>query len=167
MTRWVALLRGVNVGSARRVSMQDLRARLAERGAEDVATYVQSGNVVLSAPGKAAAVGRLVRDAVGDLGVECDVVVRSGEELADVVARNPWPDRTDEPTKLNVGFLDRAGSGEVRRASDLEEVRFDGREVYLWYGGGQGRSKLALDVGDRVLTVRNWRTVLTLAEMSG
>ena len=167
MTRWVALLRGVNVGSARRVSMPDLRARLADRDAQDVATYVQSGNVVLSAPGPADAVARLVREAVADLGVDCDVVVRSGGELADVVARNPWPERTDEPTKLNVGFLDCEGPGKVRKAAEAEEVRFDGREVYLWYGAGQGRSKLVLDVGGRVLTVRNWRTVLALVEMTG
>ncbi|MFP5219885.1 MAG: DUF1697 domain-containing protein [Actinomycetes bacterium] len=166
MTRWVALLRGVNVGSARRVSMPDLRARLAERGADDVATYVQSGNVVLSSAGEADSVGRLVRDAVADLGVGCDVVVRSGAEMADVVGRNPWPDRVGEPTKLNVGFLDGPTAGEARRVADEEEVRFDGRELWLWYGAGQGRSKLVLDVGQRVLTVRNWRTVLALAEMS-
>lgn len=166
MTRWIALLRGVNVGSSRRVPMADLRSRLVERQAQDVVTYVQSGNVALTAPGPADAVARLVREAVADLGVDCDVVVRSGEELADVVARNPWPDRTGEPTKLNVGFLDRPGEGEVRRAAADEQVRFDGREVYLWYGSGQGRSTLALDVGDRVLTVRNWRTVLALAELA-
>jgi len=166
VTRWVALLRGVNVGSARRVSMPDLRARLAERGARDVGTYVQSGNVVLSSDGPADDVGRLVGEAVADLGVDCDVVVRSGADLADVVARNPWPDRVDEPTKLNVGFLDGRAAGEARRLGAEEEVRFDGREVWLWYGAGQGRSRLVLDVGDRVLTVRNWRTVLALADMT-
>ena len=143
--------------------MPELRRELTDRGAAGVATYLQSGNVVLSCDGDPAA---LVREAVAALGVDCDVVVRTGAELADLVARNPWPDRAAEPTKLNVGFLSAPGDGTARRLAPEEEVRFDGAEVWLWYGAGQGRSRLALDVGDRVLTVRNWRTVTALAELA-
>lgn len=164
MTAWVVLLRGVNVGPHRRVAMPALREALA--GAGEVRTYVQSGNVVLRGPASAAAAGRLVHDALAGLGVEADAVVRSGAELADLVRRNPWPERTDEPTRLNVGFLSAAGEGVAKRVGPHEEVRFDGSEVWLWYGDGQARTRLALDVGDRVLTVRNWRTVVALAELS-
>jgi uncharacterized protein (DUF1697 family) len=167
VTTWVALLRGVNVGGNRPVPMADLRSALEVSGATGVRTYLQSGNAVLAGPSSEEAVARLVRDAVSALGVKCDVVVRSAAELAHVVAANPWPERVGEPTKINVGFLSAAGDGGVRGASAAEEVLFRGREAYLWYGDGQGRSKLALDVGERVLTVRNWRTVTALAELSG
>jgi uncharacterized protein (DUF1697 family) len=144
--------------------MAELRAALEARGASEVRTYLQSGNAVLRAD---TSPQPIVDGALTDLGVACDVVLRTAEQLADLVARNPWPDRTGEPTKLNVGFLSAPGEGSVRGATPDEEVRFDGAEVWLWYGSGQGRSKLALDVGDRVLTVRNWRTVLALAELAG
>jgi len=167
VTTWVALLRGVNLGPARRVSMPELRGTLADRGVPDARTHLQSGNVVLSHDGSADDVAALVHDAVLALGIDSAVVVRSGDELRDLVARNPWPDRTGEPTKLNVGFLSAPGDGTVKGASAAEEVVFDGAEVWLWYGDGQARSKLAVDVGDRVVTVRNWRTVTALAELAG
>lgn len=160
----VALLRAVNLGPGSRVSMPALRGELAARGATGVRTHVNSGNVVLRCDGNPAA---LVAAAVAEQGVQCDVVVRSAAELSDVVARNPWPDRTGEPTKLTVGFLSAPGAGVVKRAAEHEEVRFDGAEVWLWYGEGQGRSKLAVDVGARVVTVRNWRTVTALAALAG
>jgi uncharacterized protein (DUF1697 family) len=166
VTTWVALLRGVNVGGNRRVPMKQLVAAVEQRGGEDVRTYLQSGNVVLGGPRSEKQAAELVTQAVGDLGVDCDVLVRSASQLTALVAGNPWPERTGEPTKLNVGFLSAAGEGTVRGLAEQEEVRFAGREVWLWYGAGQGRSKLALDVGGRVLTVRNWRTVTALAELS-
>lgn len=166
--RWVALLRGVNVGGHRRVSMADLRHELGRLGAQDVRTRLQSGNAVLTLPGADAdQVRAVVVEAVLALGVTCDVVVRSGAELADLVARNPWPERAEaDPALLHVGFLSAPGPGEARRVGAQEEVRFDGSEVWLWYGAGAGRSRLALEVGDRVLTVRNWRTVTALAELT-
>jgi uncharacterized protein (DUF1697 family) len=167
-TTWVVLLRGVNVGGHRRVPMAPLRAALEAAGARDVATYLQSGNAVLTVDGDEASVTALARAAVQTLGVECDVVVRTGIELAEVVARNPWPDRSEgAPHLLHVGFLPTPGQVTAARVRPEEEVRGDGREVWVWYGGGAGRSKLSLDVGDRVLTMRNWRTVTALAGMAG
>ncbi|HVM28225.1 MAG TPA: DUF1697 domain-containing protein, partial [Mycobacteriales bacterium] len=85
MTRWVALLRGVNVGGHRRVPMADLRRTLTACGAADVRTHLQSGNAVLTLPGDRDAVTALVRTAVEELGVGCDVVARTGAELAGLV----------------------------------------------------------------------------------
>jgi uncharacterized protein (DUF1697 family) len=168
VTPWVALLRGVNVGGHRRVPMAALREALGRAGAADVRTHLQSGNVVLDAPGAAASdVEALVRAAVAELGVACDVVVRTGEQVAALVRRNPWPERVaTDPALLNVGFLSDPGPGSAAHVGPDEEVRFDGAEVWLWYGSGQGRSKLTLDVGGRVLTVRNWRTVTALVELA-
>ena len=147
--------------------MADLRRTLTACGAADVRTHLQSGNAVLTLPGDRDAVTALVRTAVEDLGVGCDVVARTGAELAGLVARLPWPDRAaGDPARLHVGFLSAPGDGVAKSVGPGEEVRFDGSHVWVWYGDGAGRSKLGLDVGDRVLTMRNWRTVTALAAMA-
>ena len=165
----MALLRGVNVGGHRRVPMADLRAGLAAAGLADVRTYLQSGNAVFSGgPDDEAEVEQLVRAVVaGTCGVDTDVVVRTGAELAGVVARNPWPERTSSPKLLHVLFLS-AVPEQVRadRVGELEEVAADGREVWVIYGAGAGESKLRLEVPGVVVTARNWTTVTALAAMS-
>ena len=169
MTRWVALLRGVNVGGHRRVPMADLRRGLADAGLADVQTYLQSGNAVFTGgPDDEDEVAALVRKVVAaTCDVDCDVVVRTGAELADVVARNPWPERAASPKLLNVLFLSSAVEPRVQRIGENEEVAADGREVWVWYGDGAGRSKLTLAASGVVVTARNWTTVTALAELAG
>ncbi len=170
MTTWVVLLRGVNVGGHRRVPMADLRAGLAAAGLGEVRTYVQSGNAVFTGgPEDEAAVAALVRSVVADTcGVDTDVVVRTGAELAALEARLPWPERAASPTQLHVLFLDAVPERVVpSRVGDDEEVRADGREVWIWYGGGAGRSKLAVELPGVVATARNWRTVQALTALAG
>jgi uncharacterized protein (DUF1697 family) len=169
MTRWVALLRGVNVGGHRRVPMADLRAGLTGAGLVDVATYLQSGNAVFSGgPDDEADLAALVQSVVlSSCGVDAEVVVRTGGELADVVARVPWPARVSEPTMLQVLFLSAVPAAvRIAHVGDDEQVQADGREVWLWYGAGAGRSKLRVDAPGVVATARNWRTVTALAELS-
>jgi uncharacterized protein (DUF1697 family) len=165
MSRWVALLRGVNVGGHRRVPMADLRAGLEAAGFTGVRTYLQSGNAVFDGgPDDEAAVGALVQTVVTSCcGVETDVVVRTDQQLADLVRRLPWPERAAEPTLLHVLLLSaQPSSVEVRRAGPQEQVQADGREVWVWYGDGAGRSRLVVDTAGVVATARNWRTVLAL-----
>ena len=166
----MALLRGVNVGGHRRVPMADLRAGLTGAGLADVRTYLQSGNAVFTGgPDDEGEVAQLVQSVVaGTCGVDTDVVVRSGAELSDVVARNPWPERASSPKLLHVLFLS-AVPDEVRtdRVGELEEVAADGREVWVFYGAGAGGSRLRLDAPGAVATARNWTTVAALAAMSG
>ena len=170
MTHRVALLRGVNVGGHRRVPMADLRAGLTAAGLTDVRTYLQSGNAVFSGgPDDEDEVAQLVRSVVADTcDVDTDVVVRTGAELADVVARNPWPERTSSPKLLHVLFLS-AVPEQVRadRVGELEEVASDGREVWVFYGAGAGDSKMRLELPGVVVTARNWTTVTALAAMAG
>lgn len=167
MTVWVALLRGVNVGGNRKLPMAAWRESLQRSGFADVRTYLQSGNAVFSHHGGHDDVLSVVEQGLrDDLGIETRAVLRPGDQLADVVARNPWPERVDEPTKLHVGFLSEPGPVEARRVGDDEEIRSDGGEVWVWYGSGAGQTKLALDVGGRVVTMRNWRSVLALADLA-
>ena len=165
----MALLRGVNVGGHRRVPMADLRAGLTGAGLTDVATYLQSGNAVFSGgPALEADVAALVRSVVlSSCGVDAEVVLRSGAELADVVARLPWPERAAEPTLLHVLLLSAEPERvEVSRVGPDELVLADGREVWLWYGAGAGRSRLQVAAPGVVSTARNWRTVQALAALS-
>lgn len=168
MTRWVVLLRGVNVGGHRRVPMADLRTALEAAGLRGVRTHLQSGNAVLDAEGSEADVEAAARQVLADdLGVPCDVMVRSAADLRAVADRNPWPERTAEPTLLHVLFLSAPVPHDLaaRYVGPDEEVLVDGREVWVWYGAGAGRSRLVLDAGVPA-TARNWRTVQTLVAMS-
>ncbi len=169
MTRWAALLRGVNVGGHRRVPMADLRAGLIAAGLQDVSTYLQSGNAVfesdLTGPGEVAA---LVRTVVAQCsGVDCDVVVRTAAELAAIIGRNPWPDRTASPSLLHVLLLSAPGEVGVRRVGEREQVHLADREVWVFYGDGAGRTRLQVEVPGVVVTARNWSTVTALASLTG
>jgi uncharacterized protein (DUF1697 family) len=169
VTRWVALLRGVNVGGHRRVPMADLRQGLAGAGLSGVRTYLQSGNAVFrSDSSDAGEVAALVREVVAQAcGVDADVVVRTHAELADVVARNPWPELASTPKQLHVLFLSqRSDDVHITRVGTGEQVAVDGREVWVWYGGGAGRSRLQVQVPDAVVTARNFSTVTALALLS-
>jgi uncharacterized protein (DUF1697 family) len=175
MGRHVALLRGINVGGNRKVAMPALRELLEREGHRDVATYVQSGNVVLtSRKGPERLARDLERQIADGLGVEVDVLVRTRDELADVVERLPYDDVTKDKC-LHVAFLweplAKAKADELHTA-DLapERVAVDGREIYAWFPDGMQRSPLAKLLTDRKLGVkatdRNWNTVAKLLEMA-
>lgn len=172
----VVLLRGINVGGHRRVPMADLRALLARLGFEDVRTHLQSGNVVLSSAVSPAKVKTAIeRGLEQELGVEVEVFVRTRDELADVIARDPLGDVADDPSRYLVSFLsaepDPTGVREAA-AVDVEPECFvaAGREVYAWHPEGVHASKLARVLSERRLgvtaTARNWKTVTKLLELA-
>jgi uncharacterized protein (DUF1697 family) len=173
----ILLLRGINIGPRKRVSMPDLRALLGDAGFADVRTYVQSGNVVLTsrvAPARLAAQAEaLIAERFG-FGV--DVIVRTADELGSVVARNPLAEVAVNPKRYQVSFLDAEPDPDlVERISGLsvdgERLVVIGREAYTWHPEGVARSKLwakMASVGGLGVraTSRNWTTVTTLLEMS-
>lgn len=159
MATWIGLLRGVNVGG-RKLPMATLRSVAEGLGWGDVATYVQSGNLVFSVGGRGGAVAeaRLGAELHGALldetGMEIGVVLRSAAEWAGVVTANPYAEAAAaDPTKVHVTFLAReptAGAELDAVAALLAPHRFgadsaerSGREVYLSLPDGMGRSKLA------------------------
>ena len=173
---YVALLRGINLGARNKVSMADLRALFAGLGADDVATYAQSGNVVFrssDSPGKLTeAIEKRIRR---DLGLDVTVLVRTQRQLAKLAAANPFADDVSDPTKLHVTFLaDKPDSARVRRldpkSAEPDEFRVTGQEVYLHCPNGYGRSKLSNSYFEKHLgvpaTTRNWRTVTKLADLA-
>jgi uncharacterized protein (DUF1697 family) len=170
-----ALLRGVNLGARNRVPMAALRELLVARGHADVATYLQSGNVVLRSALEPAALAARLRAEIADgLGVDVPVVVRTHAELAAVVALDPLAAVASDPRRLQVSFLPAdpdPAAVERLLAADVapEQVVVAGREVYAWHPEGLQRSPLA-GLLARALpeaTARNWNTVTRLAAMTG
>ncbi len=177
MTAYVAFLRAVNVGGRNRVPMAQLREALTEAGLEEVATVLQSGNIVFRSRKTEAAVARIVADTIdGAFGLQIGVTIRTGPELLAVARANPFldgePDR--DPKTLHVAFLSSRPAGAAAAKLDRDRSPRDafavhGREVYLSYPDGSGRSRLTLDYLEKTLgvtgTTRNWRTVQRLAAM--
>jgi uncharacterized protein (DUF1697 family) len=174
--RQIALLRGINLASRRRVSMPELRELLGGLGYGDVRTLLQSGNVVLTAPVAGERLARRLEGEIEDgLGVDAAVVVRSRDELAAVIEANPFADLMTDGRFLQVSFLDGdpdPGYVDELAATDLgeERVAVVGRELYAWYPQGMAKSKLAkleLERGlGTVATARNWNTVCKLLALA-
>jgi uncharacterized protein (DUF1697 family) len=172
MTRYIALLRGINVGSHRRVAMADLRALLTTAGYVDVRTHLQSGNVLLSSEqSPAALVTGLEQQLLTGFGLDLRVLVRSRDELADVIARDPLADIVDDHRRYQVSFLSTPLDPEHARilgAVDVapERVVLSEREIFAWHPRGIYESQLAKLLTDRRLgvtvTARNWHTVTRL-----
>ena len=173
--RYVALLRGVNVGGKNKLPMADLRDIFTGAGCAGVETYIQSGNVVFEARlDLAELVPEIVTRGIRrQFGYETAVVVRSREEMRQVVASNPF-DTSGDPRLLHVAFLENTPGAEAVSRLDPERSPPDafavrGRNVHLHYPNGVARSKLTNEYLaaqlQTVSTMRNWRTVLTLLEM--
>ena len=175
MARWVVLLRGVNVGRSARLPMTDLRRVLESLGATDVATYLQSGNAVLSAAGPAASLEQEITEALAaEAGVKTTVLVRSATAMAKTVAGNPFPEAAAEPKTLHVAFLGGPPKPGAAGAIDQDryapdEFRVKGPVIYVHLPDGFARTKLTNDLWERSLgvpsTMRNWSTVTTLADL--
>jgi uncharacterized protein (DUF1697 family) len=188
MATHLALLRGINLGGKNKVAMTDLRALVAELGHTDVATYIQSGNVLFTAGldtdcGRAA---RAMTDAIAArLGVTAPVVVVTREELAQIHTANPFPDEPD-PRRVHavvlsappgpelIARLDAAiGKSSAKGAPDAATTI--GRTLYLHTPAGYGNSDLAAAVLRIVSspkagvtgTARNWATMTKLLELCG
>jgi uncharacterized protein (DUF1697 family) len=176
MARLVVLLRGINIGPRNRISMPELREALEDAGYDDVRTYLQSGNVVLTSTAAAKKVardcGRLLEDRFG---LEIAVVTRTRNELAKVVERNPLGRVAKDPKRYQVSFLDAKPTAKVVReledvAAGKEKVVAVGREIYAWHPAGVARSKLWARLAGKNLgataTARNWTTVTKLLELA-
>jgi uncharacterized protein (DUF1697 family) len=177
MANRIALLRGINLGPNRRVAMADLRALLADAGHAGVRTHLQSGNVLLDSDAPPERLERELRKQIAAaLDIDVEVVVRTRDELADVIARNPLARVADNPKRLQVSFLDAEPDAALARelaetAAGGERVEVSGREIYAWHPDGIQNSALArLLAGSKLgvtATSRNWNTVTKLLELAG
>jgi uncharacterized protein (DUF1697 family) len=149
--------------------MARLRALMEELGHRDVRTYVNSGNVVFS--GRRRSERQLEAALAETFGFDVPVVLRSRDELADIVRANPLREIATDPAKHLVVFCAADAATDLDPADFAPETfRVRGREVYLWAPGGIGTSPLAKALANKSLgdksTARNWRTVEKLLELA-
>lgn len=173
---YVAFLRGVNVGGKNRLPMQALAAMFVAAGCTGVSTYIQSGNVIFRAKRR---VAERVQEAVtaavtAEFGFISPVVVRSREEMQEVLERQPYP--VSDEDMLHVYFLKSEPALEDvdtldQKRSPGDEFLVRGRDIYARLGNGMAKTKLTNAYFDSKLktvsTARNWRTVMKLVELMG
>ena len=168
--RYLVMLRGINVGTRNRVPMAELRSKLADEGYSDVATVLQSGNVIVSTEsdhpeGVAGAVQRLLSDEF-DVNVPC--VVRTAGQVRGVLKRNPLQEVVSDPSRYLVNFLSDKPDPEVVRAlleedHSPEAIAIEGTEAYIWTPEGVKAMTLSYAYLEKrfggVATARNWNTL--------
>jgi uncharacterized protein (DUF1697 family) len=175
MSKYVALLRGINVSGQKIILMELLRKAFEKKGFKEVRTYLQSGNVIFDSPKPvlARAIEKLVLD---DFGFEVTVVVRSPAELGKVIRANPFIKKKGvDLSRLYVTFFAEAPAKSALKAlaafdAGRDEWHADGNEIFLHCPGGYGETKLSNNLFEKKLalkaTTRNWKTVNQLWEMS-
>jgi uncharacterized protein (DUF1697 family) len=174
-TVFIVLFRGINVGGNKVAKMETLRLVLAKAGFGNVATYIQSGNVVLTSDKSAEDVTATVEKVFAEtFGFSSRVTIRTSGAWRRLIADNPFPQGADDPKRLHAVVFDGvpppdAAARLQEKATATERFVMSEDVLYLFTPDGFGTSKLAESL-DRVLkvplTARNWRTVLTLMEMA-
>ncbi|MEU0474028.1 DUF1697 domain-containing protein [Streptomyces olivaceus] len=179
-TRYAALLRGINVGGARKLPMADLRALLEELGHGGVRTHLQSGQAVFASGhgDEESLAAELARAIEKRFGFPVDVLVRDHAYLRAVAEACPFPAADLEPKQLHVTYFSAPVDEERfapvdRSAFRPEEFRLGDRALYLYAPDGLGRSRLAEALArprvnkGLIATTRNWNTVTRLVELTG
>jgi uncharacterized protein (DUF1697 family) len=167
----VALLRGINVGKAKRVPMADLRAICEKLGYGDVKTLLNSGNVIFSAPrADAKAAAKIQKEIASQIGVSCRVLVVTGDQLSEIVSENPFDEGEANPSRFLVTVL--ADEVALSRAKALakedwgnERLGVGTHAAYLWCPNGILESRIVLAIAKQLgdsATSRNWATILKL-----
>jgi uncharacterized protein (DUF1697 family) len=176
-SRYVALLRGINVGGKNKLPMATLNRIFCDCGCASVQTYIQSGNVIFSANAPLAKqLAPLTTAAIADtFGYQIPVILRSADEMHHAARRNPFLKSDSDVNLLYVGFLAEAPTTKQLAALDPNRSPGDsfavvGREIYMHLATGAAKTKLTNAYFDKTLgtvsTFRNWRTVLKLCELS-
>jgi uncharacterized protein (DUF1697 family) len=177
MTMNVALLRSINLGSHKKVAMDDLREVLTELGFSDVRSVLQTGNVTFQSQSRTTAqLERLLETEVDKrLALQTDFFVRTGDEWKSVVSHNPFREEARrDPAHLVVVFLKDAPDASQVKAlqaaiTGRERVGAHGKQAYIVYPDGIGRSRVTSSLIERKLatrgTGRNWNTVLKISDL--
>jgi uncharacterized protein (DUF1697 family) len=177
MTVFVSLFRGINVGGNRKIRMDELKALHESLGLQDAIPYIQSGNVVFhSDDADVARLRRHIEDGFEkQFGFHVEVIVRTPAELREIIDKNPFQGQESKESKWVVVMFLAARSDETAQEDLLktcvgpEELFFAGKELYIYYTNGIGRSKLSNSFIEKKLktvgTARNWNTVLQLQKL--
>jgi uncharacterized protein (DUF1697 family) len=167
MTKYIALLRAVNVGGTGKLPMSELKAMCRDAGFARVETYIASGNVVFESKAAPSRVKAALEDRLrAYAGKPVGVVVRSAAEMLAVLKANPFP-RTEPRYTYAIFLNDPPPSDALTHVSGQqdEQMRLGKREIFVHYGSGMGRSKLKIPAATSG-TARNMNTVAKLAEIA-
>lgn len=171
MTRYIVLLRGINVSGKNKLPMQDLRELLSELRYENVQTYIQSGNIILDSEKEKSVLEKEIKEGIkSKFGYDVPVIARTVKGIETAIQGNPYP--VDNEKVVAVIFL-----SDVTTKTDLEINRAEEDQftilkdvVYIYCPNGFGRSKLTINVFEKKLEVsatsRNWRTTKKLLELA-
>jgi len=175
--KYIALLRGINVGGQKKMKMLDLRAMCEKIGLKEVQTYIQSGNIIFESPEKDTVI--LEKALKGEIqesfGFDVPVMVMKQAYLQQVVENNPFLEKNAElDTKLlHVTFLaEKPTTSLVKELTEkdygTDEFEVIEKQVYLYFPNGYGRTKLTNNIFEKKLqvaaTTRNWRTINKLKD---
>ncbi len=179
MSGYIVLLRGINVGTGRKVPMADLKVLCEKLGLVNVQSYIQSGNLVfeLTNPEPIKALEQRLHQVFSEtFGFDIPVIIRTTHEWADSIARNPFLREIDgDEGRLYLTFLQNEPSSEtLEKIKGLQYLpdRYEiiGKDVFIFCANGYGRTKITNDFFEKKLkvsaTTRNWKTVMKLYEMS-
>jgi uncharacterized protein (DUF1697 family) len=167
----VALLRGINVGKAKRVPMAELRTLCEKLGYGDVKTLLNSGNVVFSAPrSDARAAAKIQKEIASQMGVSCRVLVITGDELAEIVSENPFSEGEANPSRFLVTVLADAETRArvvalAKQDWGNERLGVGAHAAYVWCPDGILESRIVLAIAKQLgdaATSRNWATITKL-----
>lgn len=175
MTTFIALLRGINVVGRNKVPMGELRAHCEKAGFHDVQTYIASGNVVLTGPGKSSHIEAKLEALVAQrFKVQVPVIVRTAQQWPSYVESNPFPSAAPKHVHLCLSKARPSPdcvAGLSERAAASERIKLVGDALWIDYANGVGESKLTPAFLDKTVgspvTARNWNTVHKLAEIAG
>ena len=165
MTKYVALLRAVNVGGTGKLPMTELKAMCDSSGFVNARTYIASGNVVFESKlAESAVKAKLEKCLASYAGKPVEVLVRTGPEMAAILAKNPFKSRAPNAT-VAIFLEERPPKDALKTITGQaeEEVALGTREIYVHYGAGMGRSKLKIPAAKKG-TARNMNTVAKLAD---
>ena len=177
MTKFIALLRGINVSGQKQIKMPDLKSLFEESGFQNIETYIQSGNVIFTSKEKLPEkLEQKISLAIKrKFGFDVQIIVLTPEEIEYVLNNNPFLKKKKDTEKLYVTFLSENPSADnIKKLKDVdyspEEFIMDGSYIYLFVPNGYGNSKLNNNLFESKLkvfgTTRNWKTVNKLFELS-
>ena len=175
--RYVALLRGINLGGNNMIRMADLKAEFEKLGFKNVVSYINSGNIAFDAPksSEKKLSDKIEKAVEAMIGRNIDVMVRDQPSICEVVKNDPFKGKYESHKEMHVLFIKDEMPAEKKKLlleqqTDDERIKVDGREIYCHLKQGVAQSALmGKNFVDKKLkvstTARNWRTVQKLAEL--
>ena len=176
--KFIAFIRGINVGRKNRIKMADLVKTLSLLGLKNIKTYLQSGNILFEHDSfdDINISDEIERKISQEFGISVNVIIRSVDELESIIKFNPFIKDLDiEPSKMHVTYLREIPDKDIifileQFKGENENLKFNGKEIYLYLPNGYAKTKLTNEFFEKklktVATTRNWKTTTRILELA-